>query len=303
MSELKIYHSSGFFSCCTIRLRSIIYYYEKTKKLPIVNSSKQWIDYKDFDEDVTNFFFLNNEVFDDSIEISDFSESGGDQFNDYSKINYDYVNFFIEKYFTPSKDVLNIKNNIIKKYNIDIKKTISICYRGNDKMNETKIPSYDDMLLKVNEIRLKYPNHRILIQSDEVEFCEFMLDNVENSFVIEDTKKIKKKTTNLIGNVQKSTPIGNRIITAQIFLAVMYLMSETSHIILNSGNVGLWICLLRGNSENISQYLGINSESLYKCYDFKCSFNGEHVFLNYTYGFFENQKKINISKPNSNNWF
>lgn len=42
----------------------------------------------------------------------------------------------------------------------------------------------------------------------------------------------------------------------------MALMSESSEVILNSGNVGLWICLLRKNSNNVHQYLSkINQNS------------------------------------------
>lgn len=302
MSDLKIYHSSGFFSCSTIRLRSIIYYYTQTGKFPIVDSSSQWVDYKDNNEDVTNYFFKSIEI-EKEINFSEFSESGGDQFNDYSKINYQDVNFFVEKYFSPSDEVLKIKNDIINSYNIDVDKTISVCYRGNDKVNETKIPSYDEILLKIIEIKSKYPTHRLLIQSDEIEFCDFILDKFPDSLIIKETKKINKTTTNLVGNVQRSTPVGERVRTAQIFLAVMYLMSETSHVIMNSGNVGLWICLFRGNSNNISQYLNKDSYTLYNIYEFRCSFKGENIFLDYTYNYFPKTNIIEISKPNLDNWF
>jgi hypothetical protein len=303
MSDLKIYHSSGFFSCCTIRLRSIIYYYTQTGKFPVVDSSLQWVDYKDNNnEDVTNYFFKTTGI-EKEINFSEFSESGGDQFNDYSKINYQDVNFFVEKYFSPSDEVLKIKNDIINSYNIDVDKTISVCYRGNDKVNETKIPSYDEILLKIIEIKSRYPTHRLLIQSDEIEFCDFILDKFPDSLIIKETKKINKTTTNLVGNVQRSTPVGERVRTAQTFLAVMYLMSETSYVIMNSGNVGLWICYFRGNSNNISQYLDKDSYTLYNIYEFRCSFNGENIFSDYTYNYFPKTNIIEISKPNLDNWF
>jgi hypothetical protein len=42
----------------------------------------------------------------------------------------------------------------------------------------------------------------------------------------------------------------------------MSLISDCSDVILNSGNVGLWICLFRKNSDNVSQYLHkINSNT------------------------------------------
>jgi len=76
--------------------------------------------------------------------------------------------------------------------------------------------------------------------------------------LIEETKKLNK-TTNA---VQYTIPKGSRLENAQTFLSVMSLISDCSDVILNSGNVGLWICLFRKNSDNVSQYLNkINSNT------------------------------------------
>ena len=48
---------------------------------------------------------------------------------------------------------------------------------------------------------------------------------------------------------------GQKILHAQYFLAIMQILSKCSNVILNSGNVGLWICLFRGNMDNVTQYL------------------------------------------------
>ena len=43
-------HNAGFFSCCSVKLDNIIQYYNKYKKLPIVDSSKQYEWYKNKDD-------------------------------------------------------------------------------------------------------------------------------------------------------------------------------------------------------------------------------------------------------------
>lgn len=45
--NLIITHNAGFFSCYTLRLYDIIFYFNKNKKCPkFVDSSCQFIDYK-----------------------------------------------------------------------------------------------------------------------------------------------------------------------------------------------------------------------------------------------------------------
>jgi hypothetical protein len=114
------------------------------------------------------------------------------------------------------------------------------------------------MLDKVMEIKNQTPDKKLLIQTDELEFCEYMLSHFPDSIVIHETKKIKRANT----TIAYITPLGERVITAQNFLSVMYLMSETSSIILNSGSVGMWVCLFRGNSNDVYQYLNpLNSDN------------------------------------------
>jgi hypothetical protein len=151
-SILKINHNAGFFSCCTIRMRLIIDFYNKYKIFPIVDSSEQWKNYKDTNEDITSYFFKTNtnERYFNFIKITETDDE--DQFSDYSKLNFNDIVFFVNKYFTLSDIVLKKQQELLIKYNIDFNNTIAICYRGNDKCRETNIPTYDEMLKKITEI-------------------------------------------------------------------------------------------------------------------------------------------------------
>jgi hypothetical protein len=124
-------------------------------------------------------------------------------------------------------------------------------FRGNDKRLETNLPTYDELLSKTLELLSEYPDYDILVQSDEFEFCEFMKQKLNKVIIIEETKKINRTNTAIQYTLKK----GERVIMAQTFLSVIQIIANSSHVILNSGNVGLWSCLYRKNFNGVHQYL------------------------------------------------
>jgi hypothetical protein len=250
-TKLILNHDVGFYSNCTINLRSIIWECVKIKKFYSIDTSRQWSRYKDYDGDVYSKFF---KVTDDNFEIVDFdftNDKEEEQFSDYRLINFDFVTPFVKKYFSLSDEVIEIENQLIDKYNINFHNTIAVLYRGNDKCKETNIPTYEDMDIKLHDVVKTYPNYKILIQSDEIEFCDFMI-KYNNSFIIKEIEKINKTKDNPI---QHFIPVGSKVRNAQTFLAIMSIISKCNIVILNSGNVGMWTCLLRGHVKNVHQYL------------------------------------------------
>lgn len=271
---LKTTWNAGFFSCCTDILRQLTKYHFDNQELPFLDSSEQWELYKDNGiEDVSIFWFglvmsktegdITGEFFNRKINFDFFKNENysnnclypkscnDDQYSPYNLINYDYMSKIVDTYFFPSENVIKITNDLISKYNIDLDKTISILFRGNDKKLETNLPTYDEILQKTLEVKLNFPNHKILVQSDEFEFCDFMKNNLSEIIIINETKKIPKSNTSIQYTLKK----GERILTAQTFLSVMQIISKSSQIILNSGNVGLWTCLYRRKFDGVHQFL------------------------------------------------
>ena len=251
--KLIILHNSGFYSCCSIRLRKIINWYNEYKKLPIVDSSKQWGMYKDKEEDISLKFFTPSDILDkEYTTYIDFSKDIiEDQFSSYSKINFNDVSFFIKKYYTPSKEVKTIEKELVNKYHIDTNKTIAVCYRGTDKKREVNIPSYQEMFDKIKTIQHKYPNHKLLVQSDEQEFIDASKIEFPNLIHFQESRKVSSNHR----AVQFYFPQGEKVHHAQVFLAIMQILSKCDRVILNSGNVGMWICLFRNSTKGVSQYL------------------------------------------------
>ena len=249
---IKMTHDAGFFSVCNINLRTVIGYYSSNNKFCSLDTESQWNWYKDVAGDVySKFFKYNPSEF--QTEVKNFTESQDeDQFSDYSLINYDFVFPFVEKYFSPSDEVIKIQENLVNKYNIDFDKTICVCYRGNDKTKETNLPTYQEMENKVLELTKLYPEHKILIQSDENEFYNFFSKEYNNLIIIDEILKMDSNPWNAI---QYTVPTGSKVTNAQTFLAIMLIMSKCDSIVINSGNIGLWTCLYRGNNKKVHQFL------------------------------------------------
>lgn len=271
---LKTTWNAGFFSCCTNILREVTRFHHKNNILPVLDSSEQWELYKDNGiEDTRVYWFrivqsktegdISNRLFSRKNDIDEFvfenfsntiiypKVCNDDQYNNYKEINYNYTNKIVDTYFQVSDEVKELSNKIITKYGIDVNNTIAVLYRGNDKSLETNLPSYEDMLEKILEVKNNFPDKKIFIQSDEIEFCKFIRCNISEVLIIDETKKINKSKN----AVQYTLRKGERLIYAQTFLAVLLIISNCSRIILNSGNVGLWACLYRKKFDGIHQYL------------------------------------------------
>lgn len=248
-NKLVVTHDAGFFSCCTIRLQSIIKFFNETGILPVVDSSRQWSNYKDDKEysDITDKLFKTKNTTIEKKEIVFNFDGKEDQFGDYSLINYNDLVFFVDKYFSLADNVVEKTNYYINKYDINLEETISVIYRGNDKGSEIHLPSFESYLNKLNDIIKHYPQKKILIQTDENEFCDFMLSKFPDAIVIQELKRINRYHT----AIQFVTPIGEKFNLAINFLSVLFLISQTSVVLTNKGNVGLWCCLYRGNKNNV----------------------------------------------------
>ncbi len=254
--HLEVYHDAGFFSCCTIRLRSIVQHFNEFRVLPYVDSGQQFLQYKTEAElkdgvDVTPLFFTCTTETRTTSAV-EFNVGGDDeQFSDYRLIRYDDLSFFVRRYFSPSPEVLRLQKALTEKYSIDPSSTAVVLYRGGDKRTETVVPTHDDMVAKVRDVLREAPGHRLLVQSDELAFCDRMLDEFDQSFTIDETPKISK----LNSAVQYEFPADERQAHALAFLATLRIISDCEQIVLNSGNVALWACLFRGNAAHVHQNL------------------------------------------------
>lgn len=249
-------HNAGFFSCCSIRLFDIINYFNRYKELPErVDSSAQFAHYKSNPkQDLTELYFsscpktpigYHGEI---KVSYTDLEP----QFSPYSQLNLYAVLPFVERYFTLSCHVqYDLYKFFIRKYNIDIDNTCAVFYRGNDKVTETSIATYDEFINKAKEVQKANPGIKFLVQPDETNFLHTFLKEFPDAIYFEETPHIQKKDSCVFYEV----PVKERAEYAAKFLAAVKVISQCKHLIIHSGNGGCWSIFFRGNTENVHQYL------------------------------------------------
>ena len=250
---LRITHSCGFFSCCSVRLSEIVGFINLHKQLPsIVDSSEQFRWYKNdtnYNRDITFDYFENDNVTDVDITVP-INYHHEHQYINYSDLDYKSLTPLVKKYFYPSIEINENINRIEKKYNLNYENICVLFYRGNDKNRETSKCGYDEYLNYANQLLEKDQNIVFLIQSDETEFIEFMTNQFpNNSFYFRDEIRHMNKCDDTVDMRMRS----QNYEFSKKYLAITIIMSKCKYIICGSGNCDVWIMLYRGNNKNVIQ--------------------------------------------------
>jgi len=259
MSVISI-HNSGFFSCCSVKLYNIVNYINLNSKIPdYVDSSQQFNWYKKDTKDITYEYFEHYDNIKNITINYPINYHYDNQFTDYSKLDYNNITSVVKKYFSPSKQIINIIKNIEQKYNLVYDNICVLFYRGNDKITETQLCNYNEYLNYANLIIKDNPNILFLIQSDETEFIRFMIKEFpNNSFYFKDEIRHIPKCRSTVDIVMKNKNYD----FSKYYLAITLIMSKCKYIICGSGNCSMWIMLYRGNNNNV--YQNLNNKWLIK---------------------------------------
>jgi len=249
------WNNHGFFSNCSCQLHCIIKYFNMFKKLPLnVDRSQQFSWFKINETDDITYDLFKNNLEDTILYEHSINYSKDYQFIEYKHLDYSNITPFIKKYFSPSEIVREIINNIEKKYNLDYDNICVLFYRSNDKVTESSLASYSEMINKAKDILKDNPDIIFLVQSDETEFIELILNTFNNAIYFKDEIKHIPKNDALVIHRTCSNIENNKYI--KNFLAITIIMSKCKYLIFgSSGNCSIWISMYRGNSSNISQYL------------------------------------------------
>ena len=241
----------GMFSWCSVKLDNVCHYHNTYKELPkIIDGQNAFGHYKTQEtkgKDITSHFFMESN--------NTFSFSGKSnfhyncQFAEYKNLDFSIITKFVKHYFNPSKTVNGIINELDQKYNINYEQTICIYYRGTDKSAETKIASQADFLNKLSEIVEKYPMFNIVCLTDEISF-ETQITNIYHEKLT-----IFKEVSQSMYSSEKRDLKARSYTHGLYMLACVFMLQKCHTIICGSGNVSLWLALLRGHGNNIHQNL------------------------------------------------
>jgi hypothetical protein len=241
-----------------VKLECISQYINNNLKIPdSVDSSQLFNWYKEEnkeDDDITFDYFEHYDNISGIINITNpiVDNITNYQYSVYQLLDFNNINPIIKKYFTPSNNILNIIQNMEKKYNLDYNNICVLFYRGNDKNRETFICNYNEYLVYANKIYEINPKIQFLIQSDETEFINFISERYpNNSFYFNDEIRHVPKCNSTVDIIMKD----KNPIFSKYYLAITIIMSKCKYIICGSGNCSFWIILYRGNNKNVIQNL------------------------------------------------
>lgn len=247
---LKVTHNAGFFSCMTIRLQDLFSFIKEHNAYPDeIDSFSQFAFFKsDAHIDISRYYIKHSDIEIPLIlpEIAK-HDCMSIQFDDYRKIDFENIKPILNKYFGLGDLVLNKKEQLKTKYGLS--DYIGVFYRGNDKRIEMELPTYDNFINKIKQIRSLEPNLPIYTLPDECSFLKALKDNFDNVICFDETPCIDKPDSCMMFEM----PINLRSDYGAIYNASVSLMAESKHLITHSGNGGLWAALYRGNANNLYQ--------------------------------------------------
>jgi hypothetical protein len=216
------------------------------------------IDY--YNQEIYDLLFEKKECELNFSDISDeekiffeekFDTTGWGLGDDVKLLNFKITNKIINKFFNPSKLVLECYDKIIKSNNIDLNNTIFVWARSTDKHTETRLPSVEVYLKIINsidlyskEIIVQTDDYRVLegFKNSEIKFktiSEIPISGTLNGFHIEMSK------------INDDTFKSKYGITKNEYLLQMYclsLIAKNSHkTILYPGNPTTFVPIIKGS--------------------------------------------------------
>jgi hypothetical protein len=191
---------------------------------------------------------------DSSVKMDLFSEV---QLPDSNRFQPNLYNFSIysqirNRFFNPSSIILDKKNFLREKYNIEFEKTISVLYRGTDKGTELRLAYPLDYLYITKQLLADNPNFKVLLQTDQTQVIQMFYDELGDKLItFEETPSTT--SNNVIWNLMEKKGVDS-IDWSQWFDAALRCVADCKYLINHTGNVAFFANLYRGSLEGVTQF-------------------------------------------------
>ena len=251
VNELYCLWNCGFYSCETQVFNSLLILLRHGLTPDRIDYS---LGYRHFKKDPEKDIYPDFHQIDSNQSLDFYTEvelpdSNKCQFGLY---NFDVYNQIISRFFGPSNIVKERKDVLIEKYNIDFSKTISVLYRGTDKGTELTLASPQDYMTVVKNILKEHPDFRVLIQTDQTQVIQYFHNELgDKVFWFDETPSTS--TSRVIWSLIEDSG-RDAIDWSQWFDAALRCTSDCEYAINHTGNVGFWLNLYRGNTDNVYQF-------------------------------------------------
>ena len=249
-STLRLMHDSGFFSNCSTLLLAIARSEFHPVQIDVANSFSHYSSaskpfcweacFEPVADHVTGF----HQKWRHSRAASRLPHHSA-----YRLIDFNTTTSIINSYFRLSGTVRSRAADIQSQLPAPPEKLIALCVRGTDKGTEVRQTSPSRYVRTARRLIRYNPGLRVWVQTDQAQLKDYLLKEIgPASFALEVLPVTQGQTV-----IHKSTQPGDRRELATDLLAVTWLMSQASHVITYSGNVGYWIVLLRGTYRGVRQ--------------------------------------------------
>lgn len=262
--SLKEQHEGGFFACVFSAFKNIIAIYNTTTLLPnniSIRGLSNYINSDDLhkytEQEIFEIFFKKNDSINICANLFDLNLPENHKIpiafasRPYSEIKFNQVFPFWNRFFAPSKEIWNAAENFITKYNINIKETLGVYYRGTDKKTEEQLPEYSDYIKKAKQMFQNGNYKKIIVQTDEEDcYKAFKTEFKDQAFRIEEN--LFSQTGNGVHKELRGT---DQISSHSInMFATILLFSSLPSFLINTSHVSYAMVMYRGNLDNVIQY-------------------------------------------------
>jgi hypothetical protein len=167
---------------------------------------------------------------------------------DYAELDMDYVVSFSKKYLQPSPETSIAFYLLCKKYSLKPEKTLTVHFRGTDKITEIALVEVQEYILRVREILKEFKELEVLILTDDSKAYEMLLDAFP-----EPKSLINELPTSEAGIGAHEAKKLDRTQDAIFYLASVLVASKSRILVTHTGNGGLWERIFRGTGEGFIQ--------------------------------------------------
>jgi hypothetical protein len=167
---------------------------------------------------------------------------------DYADLDIDYVARFSKKYVKPSLETSKALYLLCEKYGIKPEETLTVHYRGTDKITEINLIQVQEYILQMREILQEMKGLEVLILTDDSKAYEMLLDAFP-----EPKSLINELPTSEAGIGAHEAKKLDRTQDAIFYLASVLIASKSRILITHTGNGGLWERIFRGTCDGFIQ--------------------------------------------------
>lgn len=167
---------------------------------------------------------------------------------------YPYAIFspIMQAYFGPSAEVQEILRAMRSKHELDKVAYAAFYYRGTDKHTEVSLPDVEAMIASVKQAMERSGLSRCLVQTDDAAVLRLGLERIPGAFFLEELPVSEGQDGFHFENAEQE--IIPPVLFSQRLLAMTHVLADSAALTLPVSNLAGWVCLIRGNTDNVIQF-------------------------------------------------